>query len=201
MTSFNLTKGNKFNLVKSIAKVTVGLGWAVSARPGETFDLDASAFGLMHTEQGNPRFFGEGSHAVCYANTDLKKNPNGSLETSDGTITHTGDNRTGAGEGDDEAINIALSRLPAEIVEVSIFVTIYEARKRKQDFGRVSSTFVRVVNTDTGEELCRYDMQKEFAGMTAVQVGSFIRENGAWVFKAVGVGSPAELGEVLNQYM
>ena len=200
MATFKLVKGGKFNLVKSVKSVLVGLGWDVASRPGEQFDLDASAFALIHTQQGTPRFYGNGSHAVCYANEDLVKNPDRSLQTADGTIVHTGDNRNGVGEGDDEAINIALDRLPPEIVEVSIFVTIYEAAKRKQDFSRVNSTFVRVVNDDTGEELCRYNMATEFAGQTTVQVGSFVRENGAWTFKAIGVGSNADLGDVINQY-
>ena len=195
MATFNLKKGQRFNLVKSIKNVMVAMGWDVASKPGEQFDLDASAFALCGT-----RFYNEGTHAVCYANMDLRKDPDGSLHTADETMVHTGDNRTGAGEGDDEVIRIDLERLPAEITEVSVFVTIYEARKRKQDFGRVSNTFVRVVNSDTQEELCRYDMAREFAGQTAVQVGSFMRESNGWSFKAVGVGSPAELGEVLAQY-
>ncbi len=198
-TTFTLKKGGSFNLVKSIGRVQVGLGWDVSSRPGVNFDLDASAFGLIHTGQGVPKFYGEGSHAVCYANTALKQK-DGSFETADKTMRHFGDNRTGAGEGDDEVIAINLAQLPAEIVEVAVFVTIYEHDVRKQDFGAVNSTFIRVLNADTQQELCRYDMQKEFAGQTAVQVGSFIKENNTWSFKAVGVGSAAGLGDILEQY-
>jgi len=200
MATFNLQKGRKFQINKGVATVMVAMGWDVAEKAGENFDLDASAFGLVITPQGSPKFFGDGSHAVCYANTELTKNPDGSLQTADGTMTHTGDNRTGAGEGDDEVIRIALSRLPQALVEVSLFVTIYEARKRKQDFGRVNNAYVRVLDADSGEELCRYDLSREFAGNRAIQVGSLVRENGTWAFKAVGVGSEAELGDVLTQY-
>ena len=199
MASFNVTKGNKFSIVKTITSVTVGCGWDVSAKPGETFDLDEHAFACV-SDNGVPRLYNDGSHAVTYANQDLVKGANKSFATADGSMQHMGDNRTGKGEGDDEQITLALSRIPAEVTEILIFVTIYEARVRRQDFSRVSNAFVRVVDNDTQRELCRYDLQAEFNGCITVQVGSLMRESAGWTFKAVGAGfKTEELGEILEK--
>jgi len=195
MSTFNLQKGGKFQISKGIQRVMVGLGWDA----GDNYDLDASVFGLINVG-GNPRFYGDGSHAVCYANSGLKK-PNGTFMTDDGSICHMGDNRTGVGDGDDEKIEIDFSKLPVDITEISIFVTLYEPAKRGgQEFSKVKNSFVRVVDTEANSELCKYQLRDEFAGATAVQVGSFLKENGQWVFHAVGAGSKAELGAVLEQY-
>jgi tellurium resistance protein TerD len=200
MATFNLQKGGKFAINKGIQRIRIGLGWDVANKPGETFDLDASVFGLVHIN-GQPKFYGDGSHALTYANQDLRKDPKDkSLHTADEMMVHTGDNRTGTGQGDDEQIVIALAQLPADLVEVSVFITIYEAVTRKQDFGRVSTAYVRVSDEDTQQELCRYDLSHEFGGKTAVQVGSFVREGNQWVFKAIGAGSTADLGAILEKY-
>jgi len=194
MATFNLEKGSKFQINKGIQQVRVGLGWDA----GNDFDLDASAFGLIHCT-GNPRFYNDGSHAVCYANTGLKQN-DGTFITSDESIHHLGDNRTGLGDGDDEKINIDFSKLPADIVEISIFVTIYEAGQRGQDFSMVENSYVRIVDLDTNQELCVYKLREDFAGKAAVQVGSLVKEKGIWSFQTIGAGSGAELGDILNQY-
>jgi tellurium resistance protein TerD len=194
MARFDLNKGGRFSIEKGVQRVLIGLGWDA----GDNFDLDASAFGLVNIN-GNPRFYADGSHAVCYANKDLKK-PTGEFITDDGSIKHLGDNRTGVGEGDDEKIELNFFKLPTEITEISIFVTIHEAVKRGQDYGQVKNSYVRVVDQDTEAELCKYALRDEFAGASAVQVGSFLKENDQWVFHAVGAGSKADLGAILNQY-
>jgi tellurium resistance protein TerD len=203
---FNLTKDegkNKFNLTKSGSKkFRIGLGWKV----GEKFDLDASALGLKHVD-GKPGFYNDISHAVCYGNEELFCYAPGDVKkektmffTADGSIKHYGDNRTGVGDGDDEIIDVDPSKLPAEIVEIAIFITIHKAVDRGQDFSMVEDSFVRILNSESGEELCQYKLRESFAGKTAVQVGSLIRENGDWVFSVVGAGSNASLGDILNSY-
>lgn len=203
MGRFNMEKGDKFSLEKGIKRILVGLGWDVKAQgPGEEFDLDASAFGLVN-QNGAAKFYGDGmTHTVFYGNSSIaKKGAGGQFwETADGSIKHHGDNRTGAGDGDDEMISIILDKLPPEINEIAVFVTIYHAVSRKQDFSRIESSFVRIVDEDTGTELCRYNLKNEFAGMYAVQVGSLVKEPTGWIFKAVGAGANVELGQIIEQY-
>jgi tellurium resistance protein TerD len=203
MATFELNKGGRFSLDKGIQRVTVGLGWDA----GDNVDLDASAFGLAHLQGGKPVFYNDGSHAVCYANKELRQ-PNGQFKTSDGSIIHSGDNRTGDGDGDDEVINFDFTKLPGDIVEIAIWITIYEgekpkpneAPKPKQVFGQVKNSYIRITNADTKGELCVYHLREEFAQSTAVQVGSFTKENGIWHFDAVGAGAEVELGKILEQY-
>lgn len=198
----NLTKGSKFNLQKSIQKIAIQTGWDIAAKPGENFDVDLWCVGLTQTPSG-PKLFNDGSHVVIYCNPGLKKLPNKSFQTTDGSITHTGDNRTGAGKTDvDEQIDVNLSALPDAIDEIGIFISIYDAEKRKQTFGQVTSTFVRIFNNETQESLCQYDMTREFVNDQIVQVGSLVKDNGAWTFKAVGAGGGpgADANTVLGQF-
>jgi tellurium resistance protein TerD len=200
MATFKLNKGNKFNIDKGIQKVLVGCGWKISTTGGNSFDVDLNIFGCVSSGNGNPTFYNQGSHAVTYANQDLVKGSNKSLSTTDGSITHTGDNRVGASGTDAEQAAIDLSLLPSDITEVSFFITIYEAKKRKQNFGSVNGSYIRIVDSETGAELCRYDLQKEFDSAISIQVGSLVKENGTWTFKAVGAGSSSEdLGDILGK--
>jgi len=200
MATFNLEKGSKFSIDKGIARVLVGLGWD-EAKVAPPIDVDAHAFGCVHTAQGTPVFYNDASHVVSYANkANLEKGAAKSFGTKDGSITHTGDNLTGAGEGDDESIAINLELLPDEIVEVCIFLTIHDAIKRKQNFGQISKAYVHLVDQDSNAELCRYDLKNEFASAITIQVGSLVKENGSWNFKAVGAGTDTQgLMEVLEQ--
>jgi len=198
MASFNLQKGNKFTIDKGIKNVLIGLGWDIGAC-GTSFDIDAHAFGCVVDGQGNPSFFNAGSHALTYANSDLKKNGK-SFGTEDGSMIHTGDNRSGKGAGNDEEMLIALDKLPPEITEISIFISIHEAKARKQTFGKVTNSFVVLVDQDSQNELCRYNLQQEFSDAITIQVGSLVLEGSAWKFKAVGAGTPdEELGDVLGK--
>ena len=202
MATFNLNKGNKFNISKGIRNVLVGCGWKINTSGNVSFDVDLNVFGCVRDISGNPVFYNSGSHAVTYANTDLKKGPNNSKLTEDGSITHTGDNRIGASavNTDAEQSVINLTTLPAEITEVSFFITIYDAKKRNQKFGNVSGAYIRVIDQETNDELCRYNLQKEFDGAISIQVGSLIKEDGNWSFKAVGAGSSNEdLGDIIGK--
>ena len=173
----SLKKGQKIDLTKGnpgLRSLTVGLGWDVNRYDGGAdFDLDASAFLLGGTGKVTADedfvFYGNGTH------------PSGS-------VTYGGDNRTGAGEGDDEQIFVDLSLVPANIEKIDFTVTIYEAAERRQNFGQVANAFVRIVDDATGAELIRYDLEEDFSIETALVVGELYRHNGEWKFNAIGSG-------------
>ncbi len=195
---FQLEKGGKFALDKGILRVKAGMGWDA----GDGVDLDASAFGLVHLPGGKAMMYGDGSHAVFYGNTDLKQ-PNGSFLTKDGSILHSGDNRTGEGDGDDEIITFDFGKLPTDIVEIAIWVTIYHAHKSKptMTFGAVKNPYIKLTDVEAGGVLCEYKLGTEFATATAVQVGSFVRTDaGTWDFAAVGSGAEVEIDKIIEQY-
>ena len=172
-----LKKGEKVSLTKSnpgLKKITVGLGWDVNRYDGGAdFDLDASAFmlgGNGHVSaDGDFIFYGNGTHAS-------------------GSVVYGGDNRTGAGEGDDEQIMVDLSLVPANVEKIDFTVTIYEAAERRQNFGQVNNAYVRVVDDATGAELVRFDLEEDFSIETALVVAEIYRHNGEWKFNAIGSG-------------
>ena len=184
--AIQLGKGSRINLQKevpSLTKVRIGLGW----KPQEfdnapEFDLDVTAFGLKIDAGGTPVLAGRKSDPdfmVFYGN----------LQSIDGAINHTGDNKTGDGDGDDETITVALDTLSAEVDEISFIVTIHEATERGQNFGQIPKSWIAVYDDVTGKEIGRYDLGEDFSTETAVQMGSlYRREDGKWGFKAVGAG-------------
>jgi tellurium resistance protein TerD len=202
-THFQLEKGNTFTIDKGIRKVRLGLGWNVAEKPGESFDPDASVFGLVHLPSGKPKFFGDGptSYAVTYANPGLKK-PNGTFATYDEAIIHSGDDRSGGKGEDDEAITIDLSKVQPDVVELAVWVTIYDkTTDHHQNFGQMKNSHITITDVDSGQALCQYKLREEFADATAVQVGSLVRTpSNSWEFQAVGAGSKNTLKEVLDQY-
>ena len=152
----------------------VGLGWDVNAfDSGADFDLDAAAFML-------------GENGKCP--TDQEFIFYGNLEHTSGAVKHMGDNLTGAGDGDDEQVQIDLTKIPANVAKVAFTVTIYDAEVRRQNFGQVSNAFIRIVDESTGTELIRYDLGEDFSIETAVVVGELYRHNGEWKFNAIGSG-------------
>ena len=173
----SLQKGQKVNLTKGnpgLKKVVVGLGWDVNQfDTGGDFDLDAAAFLLADTGK-----ITKSEDFVFYGNL---KHPSGSVE-------HMGDNRTGAGEGDDEQIRIDLSRVPENLTKIAFTATIYEPEQRRQNFGQVNNAFIRIYNEETGEELLRYDLGEDFSIETAVVFGELYKNNGEWKFNAIGSG-------------
>lgn len=192
MPSFELKKSEKFSLAKATAKFTVGVGWDTE------IDLDASAFACV-SNGGNPKFYNDGSHAVFYGNRSLKQS-DGSFVTSDGSIRHSGDNLNGidrAGTKDDEEIQINTDKLPAEIDEIGIFVTIYDAAAKEKSFADVRDAYVRIID-NSGVELCRYNLSNEFSS-ASVQVGNLIKENGEWAFHAIGAGFNQEIGAIIEK--
>ena len=173
----SLTKGQKVDLTKGnpgLTKLLVGLGWDVNKYDGGgEFDLDAAAF--LCADNGKVT---SDADFVFYSNT----------KHASGAVEHTGDNRTGEGEGDDEAILVDLSLVPANIQTISFTATIYDAENRHQNFGQVSNAYIRVVDQASGTELIRYDLGEDFSIETAIVVGSLYRNGAEWKFNAVGSG-------------
>ena len=184
-----LTKGQKVDLTKSnpgLSKITVGLGWDVNQYDsGSDFDLDASAFllnagGKVTSDSG----------FVFYGNA----------ADPSGAVRYAGDNRTGAGEGDDEQIFVDLKSVPAQIERIAFTVTIYDAEARRQNFGQVRNAFVRIVDDSNGAEIVRYDLEEDFSIETAVVVAELYRHNGEWKFNAIGSGYQGGLAALCVNY-
>ncbi|GFN31537.1 TerD family protein [Paenibacillus xylaniclasticus] len=187
--SISLSKGQRIDLTKTnpgLSKVVVGLGWDTNKYSGGAdFDLDASAF-LLHED-------GKAKGADDFVFYNNKQGGNGS-------VVHTGDNRTGEGEGDDEQIEIDLSRVPANIHRIGLTVTIYDYENRKQNFGQVSNAFVRVVDASSNREVLRYDLGEDFSTETAVVFCEFYRHGDEWKFQAIGSGFTGGLAALCRNY-
>lgn len=185
----NLTKGQKVDLTKgkpSLKKLMVGLGWDVNRYDGGCdFDLDAAAFML-----GADGKVLSDAEFVFYGN----------LKHVSGAVEHQGDNLTGEGDGDDEQIMVDLSKVPANVEKIAFTVTIYEAEQRRQNFGQVSNSFIRIVDEVNNEELIRYDLGEDFSIETAVVVGELYRHNGEWKFNAIGSGFQGGLAALCKNY-
>ncbi|MDP4083538.1 MAG: TerD family protein [Bacillota bacterium] len=185
----NLSKGQRIDLTKTnpgLTKVIVGLGWDTNHyQGGYDFDLDASAF-LANTD-GKVT---EDSDFIFYNN----------LVHSSGSVEHTGDNRTGEGDGDDEQIKIDFSKVPSHVSRIAITVTIHDAEARKQNFGQVSNSFVRVVDEVSNQEILRFDLGEDFSVETAVVICELYRHNGDWKFNAVGSGFAGGLAALCKNF-
>ena len=185
----SLQKGQKVSLTKGnpgLKNVVVGLGWDVNQfDTGGDFDLDAAAFLLTDTGKvsGQVDF-------VFYGN----------LNHPSGSVRHMGDNLTGAGDGDDEQIQIDLSKVPANITKIAFTVTIYEPEQRRQNFGQINNAFIRIYNADTGEEMLRYDLGEDFSIETAAVFGEVYKNGNEWKFNAIGSGYQGGLKALCAQY-
>ena len=177
--AISLAKGQRVSLDKSMTHALVGLGWDTNRYDGgQDFDLDAAAFLL-------------GANGNVLSDEDFIFYNN--LESKTGAVKHTGDNLTGAGDGDDEVILIDFPKVPAEVQKIAITVTIHEATARQQNFGQVSNAYVRVAkmaneNDLNGENALRYDLGEDFSVETAIVVCEIYRNGADWKFNAVGAG-------------
>jgi len=185
----SLSKGQKVDLTKTnpgLTKVVVGLGWDTNKYDGGfDFDLDSSVFLL-----------GENGKVTSESDFVFYNNPQG----ANGAVVHTGDNRTGAGDGDDEQVKINLTTIPATIQRIAFTITIHEADARNQNFGQVSNSYARIFNEETGEELIRYDLGEDFSIETAIVVGELYRHNGEWKFSAIGSGYQGGLAALATDF-
>jgi tellurium resistance protein TerD len=185
----NLSKGQKVDLTKTnpgLTNIVVGLGWDTNKYDGgKDFDLDSSVFLLNGASK-----CANDSDFIFYNNT----------VGANGSVEHTGDNRTGEGAGDDEQVKINLTNVPASIEKIAFAITIHDADDRSQNFGQVSNSYVRILNEDTGAELIRYDLGEDFSIETAVVVGELYRHSGEWKFNAIGSGYQGGLGSLVKDY-
>lgn len=194
--SISLQKGQKVSLSKDnagLSKVIIGLGWdevkqsrGFFAPKPQPIDCDASALMLRNgklCDKGDLIYFGNLQHRTR-------------------TVTHMGDNITGAGDGDDEQIIVDLANIPAEYDRIVIVVNIYQALQRNQHFGLIQNAFIRLVDGRNNNEMCKYNLTENYTGMTAMIFGEVYKHNGEWKFNAIGQGTnDPGLGELANRYL
>ncbi len=186
--SVSLTKGGNVSLTKEapgMTNVLVGLGWDARTTTGDDFDLDASA--ILVKADGKVL---SDKHFIFFNN----------LTSPDGAVEHTGDNLTGEGEGDDEAIKVDLSKVPAEVDKIVFPVTIYDGESRHQGFGQVRNAFIRIVNESGNTEVARYDLTEDASTETAMLFGELYRNGPEWKFRAVGQGYSSGLAGIARDF-
>lgn len=182
--AINLQKGQRENI--NAPKFTIGLGWDTnSSSTGVAFDLDASVFIL-----GDNKKIISDAHFIFYNN----------LKSPDEAVIHTGDNLTGDGDGDDEQIKIDLNKINASVKEICIVVTIHDSEIRKQNFGQVRNSFIRIVDDSDNVELVKYELEEDFSIETAVEFGRLYNKDGQWKFEAIGAGMKGGLEDYLTKY-
>ena len=186
--AISLQKGGNVNLSKEatgMKKMLVGLGWSLRATDGDAFDLDGSVFLL-----------GAGGKVRSDADFVFYNQ----AKSSDGSVVHSGDNRTGEGEGDDESITVELDKVPADVEKIAVCVTIHDGEAKRQNFGMVASAYVRCVDAITNAEVARYDLSEDASVEAAMVFGEIYRHNGEWKFKAMGQGFQGGLGPMAKNF-
>lgn len=188
VNALNLKKNDVLNLTKKnpgLTDVILGAGWDV-ANNGFDFDLDIAAFLL--NENGKVAHIPED---VIFFNNMKGQG-----------IELLGDNRTGAGEGDDERIKMNLSQIRSDIQKIIFVVTIHEAQNRRQTFGMVENSFIRLLDAKNNEkEVCKFNLKENGSTATSVVFAEIYREGMEWQFKAIGEGRIADLNGILSLYM
>ena len=187
--TLSISKGKNVSLAREapgLTDVHVGLGWDEIAQPsGEHFDLNASAFMLTAERRvRTPADF------IFYNH----------LEADDGSIEHTGDNRTGKGPGDDESLKVRLLKVPPDVQSIVLTVTIHDAEARGQNFGMVKNAFIRIVDNSSGREIVRFDLTEDMSAETAIIFGELCRQGPDWKFKAIGQGCAGGLAALCRLY-
>ena len=186
--AISLQKGGNVNLSKEspgLKKIVIGLGWDPRSTDGAAFDLDGSAFLL----KADGKVRGD-SDFIFYNN----------LKSTDGSVTHAGDNTDGGGDGDDEKVTVDLAAVPAEIDRIAVGVTIHEAESRKQSFGMVARAYIRCLNADGNAEIARFDLSEDSSTETAMIFGEIYRAGAEWKFRAVGQGFKGGLGPLARSF-
>ncbi|MFP1826197.1 TerD family protein [Lonsdalea quercina] len=184
----SLVKGGNVSLTKEAPTMNVamaGLGWDARVTDGAAFDLDASVF-----------MVGDDGKVISDASFIFFNNKTSTC----GSVNHMGDNRDGAGDGDDEQVKVDLAKIPADVKKLVFAVTIYDAEARKQNFGMVSNSYMRVYNNDNGTEIARFDLSEDASTETAMVFGELYRHNAEWKFKAVGQGFAGGLAALASQH-
>lgn len=189
--SISLKKGQGISLKKaapSLAAAFIGLGWDIKKQSsGMDYDLDTSIFMLG----ANGKLISD-QHFIFYNNL--------TSPDPDHSVKLMGDNRTGAGEGDDEVVIVDLRKVPSDVAKIVIAVSIYDGEERKQSFGQVNNAYVRLVNVETKDEVLRYSLQEHFSTETALIMAEVVNEAGEWRLNAVGDGYQGGLQTLLDRY-
>lgn len=189
--AINLAKGQRMSIESGLQLALVGLGWDTNRYDGGyDFDLDASAFLL-------------GENGKLMRDEDFIFYNN--LESRNKAVIHTGDNRTGDGDGDDEVIYIDFTKIPNDVKKIAICVTIDEAEVRRQNFGQVSNAYIRLAKrtdefNEEGETLLKFDLEEEFSIETALVVAELYQKNGEWKFNAVAAGYQGGLEAIVRSF-
>ena len=183
--AISLVKGQKIDI--GLSKISVGLGWNPNEGTGNAFDLDASAF-MINTN----RIIPEDNYFVFYGNVD----------SPDGALHHTGDDPTGgnSADGDDETIQVDISKINADIQEILFVVTIHDAAARKQNFGQVRNSYIRIVDDATNQEIAKYELGEDFSIETGIEFGRLYKRDNKWRFEASGIGYKEDLAFFLSKY-
>lgn len=181
----NLRKGDKVKV--GFNNITVGLGWEPNEGTGGTFDLDVSAIMI----DGNRKLPNK-DYFVFYNN----------LESPDGAVTHTGDDPDGTSSDgdDDESIIIEMTKLNPNIQEILFVVTIEDAVSKRQNFGQVRDSYIRLVDNSTNKEVFKYELGEDFSIETGIEFGRLYKRNDEWKFDASGIGYKEDLAFFLSKY-
>ena len=182
--AINLQKGEKQSL-QGLTKIKIGLGWNPNEGVGNKFDLDASIF-MLNSGKKVPT----DGHFIFYNN----------LISPDGGVEHKGDNRDGDGDGDDEVVMVDLNKMGAAVEEILFVVTIHDAATRKQNFGQVRNSYIRIVDDSNGTEIMKYELDEDFSVETSIEFGRLYKRNNEWKFEASGIGYKEDLGFFTNRY-
>ncbi|WP_343672225.1 TerD family protein [Chitinophaga sp.] len=183
--AINLQKGQRINI--GLSKITIGLGWDPNEGTGYAFDLDASAFML-----DDKRLIPTEGFFVFYGNAD----------SEDTALHHSGDDPTGGNSdgGDDESIKVDLSLVDNRVQEILFVVTIHEAQPRRQTFGQVRNSYIRIVDDANGQEIAKYELGEDFSIETSIEFGRLYKRNDQWKFEASGIGYREDLAYFLSRH-
>lgn len=182
-------RGDYINIrekVPQLKQITVGIGWDQKMFEENPLDVDFSCFLLNKNDQTR-----DDQDFVFYNNE----------KACEGAVSHTGDSRTGAGDGDDESISIDLNGIPFDVLKIAFSITIYDAAEREQNFEQIRNLYLRIFDAKEGQEILRYPLSEDdFKSDTGIKVGELIREGPAWYFSALGEPIPGGLGTIATKY-
>lgn len=185
----DLVPGQKLNLAKTssseLKNIRIGLGWDENNTGGHDFDPDVILLMMDSTKTNckaeNFYFY---NNLVSKDGEQTQNADKSYRVVRPGYITHNGDNRTGAGAGDDETIDIKLADIPSDLTFGVIAVTIHDAQARRQNFGMMQNAYIRIINKDTNEQLGKLDLDFDASTETGVIFGALIYHNNEWYFSA-----------------
>ena len=219
--AINLVKGENAKL--NMELFHVGLGWDVNEGASQyDFDLDVSAFML-----GSGKKLISDDYLVFY-NSECRIRPskpqelircnsvtgspfNGNKEmrqqsrpaNPEISVIGSIDDENGqtSEDGDDETLMVDLTKVSPKVNEIVFTVTIHEWDKRKQNFGQVRNSYIRIYNAISNEEIAKYELDEDFSIETAVEFGRLYRKNGEWKFEAMGIGYKGGLQYFVDKYV